>query len=116
MLSLDKLYNQKRNFTRLTGVKLEEFLKIVEKVRPGWEKLQQKKKVSGRNSHLKTLEDEMQIPVIGIFRKKITSKASKIPPLLYDKTSVKSTSASVDIQHFVQKNTRKIIFVNGACF
>ena len=38
MLSFDKLCNQNREFSRLTGIKLDEFLKIVEKVRPQWEK------------------------------------------------------------------------------
>jgi hypothetical protein len=64
MLSFNKLCNQKRNFTRLTGIKLEEFWRIVEKVRPNWEKLEQQKKVSGRNSHLKTLEDEILLVLI----------------------------------------------------
>ena len=64
MLSFDKLCNQNRNFSRLTGIKLEEFLEIVEKVRPLWEKFQRKKKVSGRYSKIKTLEDEVLMLLI----------------------------------------------------
>jgi hypothetical protein len=59
MLSFVKLCNQNKKFSRLTGVKLEEFLEIVKKVRPLWEKFQKSKKVSGRSSKLKTLEDEV---------------------------------------------------------
>ena len=44
MLSFVKLCNQNKKFSRLTGVKLEEFLEIVKKVRPLWEKFQKKKK------------------------------------------------------------------------
>jgi len=64
MRSFDKLCNQNRNFSRLTGIKLDEFLKIVEKVRPLWEKFQRKKKVSGRHSKIKTLEDEVLMLLI----------------------------------------------------
>ena len=59
MLSFVKLCNQNKNFSRLTGVKLEEFLEIVNKVGLLWEKFQKSKKVSGRKSKLKTLEDEV---------------------------------------------------------
>jgi transposase len=64
MLSFDRLCSQKVNFTRLSGVKLEDFKKIVEQARPDWAKMQQKKKVSGRNSHLRTLEDEILLVLI----------------------------------------------------
>ena len=47
MLSFNKLCNKRANFTRLTGVKIDNFKEIVEKVRPDWDKLQKKKKVSG---------------------------------------------------------------------
>jgi hypothetical protein len=59
MLSFEKLCNQRVSFTRSTDVKIEEFCEIVEKVRPEWNKLQQKKKIAGWNSHLKVLEDEI---------------------------------------------------------
>jgi hypothetical protein len=64
MLSFKKLCKQRVNFARLTGVKVEEFCEIVKKVRPDWDKLQRQKKVSGRNSHLKTLEDEILLVLI----------------------------------------------------
>jgi len=59
MLSFDKFCNQNRNFSRLTGIKLDELLKIVDGVRPQWETFQRKKKVSGKHSKIKTLEDEI---------------------------------------------------------
>ena len=64
MLSFNKLCNKRTNFTRLTGVKIDDFKEIVEKVRPDWDKLQKKKKVSGRPSQLKTLEDEILLTLI----------------------------------------------------
>ena len=64
MLSFDKLCNQNKTFSRLTGVKLSEFREIICKVRPKWEEIQRKKKVSGRNSKLKTLEDEVLLVLI----------------------------------------------------
>ncbi|MDR0631723.1 MAG: transposase family protein [Holosporaceae bacterium] len=64
MLSFKRLCNQRVNFTRLTGVKVEEFREIVAIVRLEWDKLQSQKKVSGRNSHLKTLEDEVLLVLI----------------------------------------------------
>ena len=52
MLSFDKLCNQSKFFARLTGVKLEQFHEIVRKVNPRWERVQKKKKVSGRPSKI----------------------------------------------------------------
>ena len=64
MLSFDGLCNQSKKFSRLTGVKLEEFREIVRKVRPKWNAFQQKKKVAGRNSKIKSLEDEVLLVLI----------------------------------------------------
>ena len=64
MLSFNKLCNQRVNFTRLTGVKVEEFREIVERVRPDWDTLQEKKKIFGRASRLKTLEDEVLLVLV----------------------------------------------------
>ncbi|MDR0753310.1 MAG: hypothetical protein LBE95_01440 [Holosporaceae bacterium] len=63
MLSFSKLCNQNVNFTRLSGIKLGEFWEIVERSRPDWIRMQ-KKKISGQNSHLKTLEDEILLVLI----------------------------------------------------
>ena len=52
MLSFVKLCNQNKKFSRLTGVKLEEFLEIVKQVLPLLEKFQNSKKVSG---HIKLI-------------------------------------------------------------
>ena len=49
MLSFDRLCKQSKDFSRLTGVKLEEFREIIRKVAPKWKKFQKKKKVSGRH-------------------------------------------------------------------
>ena len=57
MLSFEKLCNQSKFFARLTEIKLEQFHEIVRKVNPRWERVQKKKKVSGRPSKIKTLAD-----------------------------------------------------------
>ena len=64
MLSFDKLCNKSKVFARLTGIKLEQFHEIVRKVDPKWEKIQKKKKVSGRPSKLKTLADEVLLIIL----------------------------------------------------
>ena len=64
MLKFDKISKQKKNFSRLTGVTIKEFQEIVQKARPYWDKLMSKKKVSGRTSKLKTLEDELLLLLI----------------------------------------------------
>ena len=64
MLSFDKLCNQKKNFSRLTGVKLSEFREIVCKVGPKREELGKHKKIAGRPSKLKMLEDEILLVLI----------------------------------------------------
>ena len=64
MLSFDKLCSQKKNFSRLTGVKLSEFREIFHAVSPKWKKVQKKKKIAGRTSKLKTLEDEVLLVLI----------------------------------------------------
>lgn len=43
-LSYNNLRKHPRNFRDITGLKVEEFEKIVEKVRPEWEKMEAKKK------------------------------------------------------------------------
>ena len=64
MLSFAKLCNQKKNFSRLSGVTLSDFLEIVRKVRPLWDKFVDSKKVSGRNSKIKSLEDEVLLVLV----------------------------------------------------
>ncbi len=44
---------------QLTGMSAEEFQEVVEKIRPGWEKLEKKKKCYGRKSHIESLEDKV---------------------------------------------------------
>ncbi len=64
MLSFDRLCSQSKDFSRLTGVKLKEFREIIRKVTPKWEEFQKNKKVSGRQSKLKSLEDEVLLVMI----------------------------------------------------
>ena len=64
MIDFDILKRRKETFARVTGVKLEYFLKIIEKIRPAWNKLQASKQCHGRNSHLKTLENEVLMVLI----------------------------------------------------
>ena len=61
MLSFDKLCNQKKNFSRLTGAKFDEFREIIRKARPKWEEIQRRTKVPGRSSKLKTPPDLLPI-------------------------------------------------------
>jgi hypothetical protein len=103
---------------------LEEFRKIVEKVRPGWEKLQQKKKVSGRNSHLKTLEDEILLVLIfyrfyvtheflgylfGLDNSNICRHLKKIEPLLCKNLAIKKdrTLSADNLTNLPHKKKRK---------
>ena len=64
MLNFERLCNQKKNFSRLTGIKLSEFREIVFKVSPKWKEVQQKTKIAGRTSKLKTLENEILLVLI----------------------------------------------------
>ncbi|MFP3020917.1 MAG: hypothetical protein ACEY3F_06355 [Wolbachia sp.] len=58
-LNYHNLKEQPRNFRDVTGLKIEEFEKVVEKVRPEWEKVQEQKKCHGRTSRLPVLEDKI---------------------------------------------------------
>lgn len=51
-------------FRQLTGLKVEEFEKTVEKVRSEWEKVEKQKKCHGRKSHVPTLEDKVLCTLI----------------------------------------------------
>ncbi|WP_406829725.1 transposase family protein [Wolbachia endosymbiont (group A) of Trypoxylon clavicerum] len=62
-----------RNFRNITGLSIEEFEKVVEKVRSGWKKLEKQKKCHGRRSKLPTLEDKL-FCVILYYRTYITHR------------------------------------------
>ncbi len=69
-------YNMKkhpRNFRSITGLTIEEFEKVVEKVRSGWERVEKQKKCHGRRSQLPTLEDKL-FCVILYYRTYITHR------------------------------------------
>ena len=59
MIDFDILKRRKEIFARATGVKLEIFYEMIAKVRPFWDKLQRAKLCHGRNSNLKSLENEI---------------------------------------------------------
>ncbi len=58
-LNFSKLSKSPKNFLHLTGVKIEEFKELVERVRPGWVLIQKAKKCDGRTSQLPTIEDQI---------------------------------------------------------
>jgi len=58
-VTYERLKKQPVNFLRLTGLKVEEFDKIVIKLKPSFEELESKKLLSGRKSHLATMEDKL---------------------------------------------------------
>lgn len=62
-----------RNFRNITGLTIEEFEKVVEKVRSKWKKLEKQKKCHGRRSQLPTLEDKL-FCVILYYRTYITHR------------------------------------------
>ncbi|QOD37833.1 transposase family protein [Candidatus Wolbachia massiliensis] len=103
-LNYHKVNKHPRNFRDITGLKIEEFEKIVKKVRPEWEKLEKQKKRHGRTAKLPTLEDKM-LCVILYYRTYITHRflgclfnlhnanicrlLKKIEPLLAKKITIK---------------------------
>ena len=59
-LNYKKLNKKPLVFLRLTGVKISEFSRICERVRPLWdEKVEFQKRRMGRTRCLKTLEDKL---------------------------------------------------------
>ena len=64
MIDFNILSRRTEIFARLTGLKLSDFLKIIEQVRPLWCKLQKQKICSGRNSNIKSLENEVLMALI----------------------------------------------------
>lgn len=64
MIDFKLLSMRKELFARITGVKLVEFLKIAEKVRPLWDKMLAKKKCHGRNFNIKTLGNEVLMTIL----------------------------------------------------
>ncbi|QOD37930.1 transposase family protein [Candidatus Wolbachia massiliensis] len=103
-LNYHKVNKHPRNFRDITVLKIEEFEKIVKKVRPEWEKLEKQKKRHGRTAKLPTLEDKM-LCVILYYRTYITHRflgclfnlhnanicrlLKKIEPLLAKKITIK---------------------------
>ena len=56
-LTFNKLSKTRFNFKPWTGLEIEEFRKVVKKVRGDWENLERKKKAKGRPSAIASLED-----------------------------------------------------------
>lgn len=64
MIDFNTLSRRKKIFARLTGVKFSYFLKIIEELRPLWDKLQKQKICSGRKSNITSLENEVLMVLI----------------------------------------------------
>lgn len=58
-LNFSKLSKSPRNFLHLTGVSIEEFRELVERIKPDWELIKESKKCDGRTSQLSTIEDQV---------------------------------------------------------
>lgn len=58
-ISYEKVAKTPYVFRQLTGLTVAEFKKIVEKVRPEWEKMEKQKKCHGRKSHVPMLEEKI---------------------------------------------------------
>jgi hypothetical protein len=58
-LSYVKLSRHSMIFRRLTGLEVRTFNKIVDTLKPEWEKIEHKKKCHGRRCHIQTLEDKI---------------------------------------------------------
>ena len=103
-LNYHNLKEHPRNFRDVTGLKIEEFEKVVEKVSPEWKKVQEQKKCHGRTSRLPVLEDKI-LCIILYYRTYITHRflsylfnlhnsnicrlLKKMEPLLAQKVSIK---------------------------
>ena len=58
-LNFFKLSKSPKNFLHLTGVKIEEFRELVERIKSDWERIQESKKCDGRTAQLSTIEDQV---------------------------------------------------------
>ena len=58
MITFKKASQRESLFIRLTGLKIADFLHLVELIKSDWEKFEASKKCHGRNYKIKTLEDK----------------------------------------------------------
>src|ERR1700743_1767420 len=58
-LNYNRLKNQPVSFLKLTGLKVEEFDKIVTRLKQSFERMEAKKLLAGRTSHLTTIQDKL---------------------------------------------------------
>jgi hypothetical protein len=58
-LNYQRIKRQPVIFQKLTGLKVEEFDKIVIRLKPAFEQMEAKKLIAGRSSHLPSLEDKL---------------------------------------------------------
>lgn len=63
-ISYLKLIKHPNNFLQLTGLKIEDFNKIIDQVRSEWDLRESKKKSHGRKSHFESFEDRVLCAVI----------------------------------------------------
>ena len=59
MITFKKASQRENLFIRLTGLKVADFLHLVNLIKPDWEALESKKKCHGRSYKIKTLEDKI---------------------------------------------------------
>ena len=58
-LNFFKLSKSPKNFLHLTGVKIEEFRELAERIKSDWGEIQESKKRDGRTAQLSTIEDQV---------------------------------------------------------
>ena len=58
-LRFTRLSKRPNTFKQITGLKVNEFNKVVEEIRRDWKDLEDKKKVEGRPCVIETLEDKV---------------------------------------------------------
>jgi len=107
-LTYKKIERKPQIFLRLTGVAINDFRKITEKVSEDWNKIENQKKGHGRTSNLKTLEDKILALLIyyrtyithefigflmGLHNSNICRLFKILEPLLANKVTIKKDKA-----------------------
>lgn len=111
-MSYERIKKQPNNFLKLTGLHVGQFEDLVSKIRPSFQKLEEKKLLPGRRSHLPTLEDKLLCVLIyyrtyithtflgylfNLHNSNICRLLKKIEPLLAKKISItKDRSLTAD--------------------
>ncbi len=59
IITFTKLSQHEKHFTRLTALKIADFLKLIDLIQNDWKKFEQTKIKQGRSSKLKTIHDKI---------------------------------------------------------